>query len=36
MQGIRYTVEFKAEAIKQIKGRGHTVTGVAQRRSFFT
>ena len=31
MKGIRYTAEFKAEAIKQITERGHTATDVAQR-----
>jgi transposase len=31
MKGIRYTAEFKAEAIKQITERGHTVADVAQR-----
>jgi transposase len=31
MKGIRYTVEFKAEAIKQITERGHSAADVAQR-----
>lgn len=31
MKGIRYTAEFKAEAIKQITERGHTAADVAQR-----
>ena len=31
MKGIRYTAEFKAEAIKQITERGHVATDVAQR-----
>ena len=31
MKGIRYTAEFKAEAIKQITERGHSATDVAQR-----
>lgn len=31
MKGIRYTAEFKAEAIKQITERGHDVAEVAQR-----
>ncbi len=31
MKGIRYTAEFKAEAIKQITERGHDVADVAQR-----
>lgn len=31
MKGIRYTAEFKAEAIKQITDRGHDVADVAQR-----
>ena len=31
MQGIRYTAEFKAEAIKQITERGHGVVEVAKR-----
>ena len=30
MKSIRYTAEFKAEAIKQITERGHTATDVAQ------
>jgi transposase len=31
MRGIRYTAEFKAEAIKQITERGHDVADVAKR-----
>jgi transposase len=31
MKGIRYTDEFKSEAIKQIKDRGHAVADVAER-----
>ena len=31
MKGIRYTAEFKAEAIKQITERGQSATDVAQR-----
>src|SRR5690554_3537981 len=31
MKGIRYTDEFKSEAIKQITERGHDVSDVAQR-----
>ncbi len=31
MKGIRYTAEFKAEAIKQITERGHDTAGVAER-----
>jgi transposase len=31
MKGIRYTDEFKSEAIKQITERGHDVADVAQR-----
>ena len=31
MKGIRYTAEFKAEAIKQITERGHGVTEVSRR-----
>ena len=31
MKGIRYTAEFKAEAIKQITERGHNTTDVAER-----
>ena len=31
MKGIRYTAEFKAEAIKQITERGHDVADVAER-----
>jgi transposase len=31
MKGIRYTAEFKAEAIKQITERGHSAMDVAQR-----
>lgn len=31
MRGIRYTAEFKAEAIKQIAERGHDVVDVAKR-----
>ena len=31
MKGIRYTAEFKAEAIKQITDKGHTATDVAKR-----
>ena len=31
MQGIRYTAEFKAEAIKQITERGYGVVEVAKR-----
>ena len=31
MKGIRYTAEFKAEAIKQITERGHSAIDVAQR-----
>lgn len=31
MKGIRYTAEFKAEAIKQITERGHDVADVANR-----
>ena len=31
MKGIRYTAEFKAEAIKQITEKGHTATDVAKR-----
>jgi transposase len=31
MQGIRYTAEFKAEAIKQITERGHDVADVGKR-----
>ena len=31
MKGIRYTDEFKSEAIKQITERGHNVADVAQR-----
>lgn len=31
MKGIRYTDEFKSEAVKQITKRGHDVADVAQR-----
>lgn len=31
MKGIRYTAEFKAEAIKQITERGHNTAEVAER-----
>ena len=31
MKGIRYTAEFKVEAIKQITARGHSAADVAQR-----
>jgi transposase len=31
MKGIRYTAEFKAEALKQITERGHGVVEVAKR-----
>ncbi len=31
MRGIRYTAEFKAEAIKQITERGHDMADVAKR-----
>lgn len=31
MKGIRYTDEFKFEAVKQITERGHEVADVAQR-----
>jgi transposase len=31
MKGIRYTAEFKAEAIKQITERGHNTADVAER-----
>ena len=31
MKGIRYTAEFKAEAIKQITERGHNTANVAER-----
>ena len=31
MKGIRYTAEFKAEAIKQITERGHNTADVADR-----
>jgi transposase len=31
MKGIRYTDEFKSEAVKQITERGHDVADVAQR-----
>ena len=31
MKGIRYTDEFKSEAIKQITDRGHAVADVAER-----
>jgi len=31
MKGIRYTDEFKSEAVKQITERGHEVADVAQR-----
>ena len=31
MRGIRYTDEFKAEALKQITERGHSAVEVAQR-----
>jgi transposase len=31
MKGIRYTDEFKFEAIKQITDRGHAVADVAER-----
>lgn len=31
MKGIRYTAEFKAEAIKQITERGHGVVEVSKR-----
>ena len=31
MKGIRYTAEFKAEAIKQITERNHSAVDVAQR-----
>jgi transposase len=31
MKGIRYTAEFKAEAIKKITERGHNTTAVAER-----
>ena len=31
MMGIRYTAEFKAEAIKQITERGHNAADDAQR-----
>ncbi|TXI44318.1 transposase, partial [Methylophilus sp.] len=31
MKGIRYTDEFKFEAVKQITERGHDVADVAQR-----
>ena len=30
MKGIRYTADFKAEAIKQITERGHTAKEAAQ------
>jgi transposase len=31
MEGIRYTAEFKAEALKQITERGHGVVEVSKR-----
>lgn len=31
MKGIRYTAEFKAEALKQITERGHGVVEVSKR-----
>ena len=31
MKGIRYTAEFKFEALKQITERGHGVVEVAKR-----
>ena len=31
MRGIRYTDEFKAEALKQITERGHSAVDVAKR-----
>ena len=31
MRGIRYTDEFKAEALKQITERGHSAVEVAKR-----
>lgn len=31
MSGIRYTAEFKAEAVKQVTERGHGVVEVANR-----
>jgi len=31
MSGIRYTDEFKAEALKQIEERGHSAVEVAKR-----
>jgi len=31
MKGIRYTAEFKVEALKQITERGHSVVEVAKR-----
>ena len=32
MRGIRYTDEFKAEALKKITERGHSIVEVANRR----
>ena len=34
MRGIRYTAEFKAEAIKQITERGYSAVDVAKRLDF--
>ena len=34
MKGIRYTAEFKAEAIKQITERGYSATEVTKRYTF--
>jgi transposase len=31
MKGMRYTAEFKAEAIKQVTERGHGVVEVSKR-----
>jgi transposase len=31
MKGIRYTAEFKAEALKQVTERGHNAVDVAKR-----
>ena len=31
MRGIRYTAEFKAEAVKQITARGYSAVEVAKR-----
>jgi transposase-like protein len=31
MQRLRYTAEFKAEAVKQVVDKGHTVVDVAAR-----